>query len=1376
MSKTNKDKTVILSKNLFPVVGIGASAGGLEAFKKLVGAIPENSGMAYILVQHLHPEYDSALPEILQKITKIPVLEISDNVHVEPDHIYVIPSNKMLVASDGILQLSPRLNKERINLPINLFFSSLAAVHQSHSIGVILSGTGKDGTIGFRDIKDNGGITFAQDVASASYDGMPQNAVDADVVDFILSPEKIPAKLIELQKSFQISSLGDDSDPKDNLNEHVFRQILALLKVRVNVDFAYYKQTTVRRRIIRRMVMLSLESISAYLEHLKKDKTELDILFHDLLIPVTSFFRDTHAFETFCETILPDILKDKSNSNPVRIWVTACSTGQEAYSMAICLHEFLSYNISNIKVQIFATDISLKSINKARTGIYSKRELEGISENRLHQFFNKKDGDYQVKKTVRDMCVFAEHNFLKDPPFARMDLISCRNVLIYFQPFLQKKAFNMFHYALKDKGTLWLGKSESTGSSSELFVPFGKKDKFYTRKSISSRLVNLSNERQETALGGDSYAFNRINVKTEDYQKVADDILLCNYTPVGVVVNEQSDIVQFRGLTGEFLEASPGKASLNVLKMAKEGLAFELRNALHKARISKEPVVKEGIPIDKGKKLVTIEVIPLLNIIDLHFLILFKGRPAVSSQQSSSGSFEPADKKADIAKDLRIKQLEKELSRARDDMRSITEEQEAANEELQSANEELLSGSEELQSLNEELETSKEELQSSNEELVTVNQELFETNEQLHQNRKFTETTISSLHESLLVLDKDYCVKSASSSFYKTHDTTEEETLGKNIFELQNNSWDIPELRKGLINIQRNKEKAIELEITPTLPVVGERVISINLRMVNREDTGEYLILMALEDITSKRNEEKLLAEKAEGVLENRRLLHSFLTTAPALCAILSVPDYVFEFANTSYLQFTGHKDLVGKTLKDTMPELEAQGFYKLLDDVYKTGKPFIGKEIPLTLNTGNPKTQHTFLNFSYQLFKNSQGKPEGIFVFAYDVTEQVMARKKIEDSEKRFSNILLHSPMGTAILKGPEMIIEVANPVIMDMWGKGNSVAGKRLLEVLPEIKDQGAEEIYNGVYLGGKPFYGYEMEFSLVVNDLLEICFFNFIYQPYTEVDGTISGVTILATDVTEVVKVKRVIKKAQEEFAEELQKQIDERIKLEVQKNRFISMASHELKTPVTSIKGYTQVLQQKFKKAGNIEAEAFLAKMDKQINKLTSLINDLLDSTKVTQGQLKYNEELFNFNDLADEIVDEMQQTTKSHTIELNLGDTKMILGDRNRIGQVIINMLSNAIKYSPRANQIMVSTSIEKSNLKFNVQDFGIGISKESQLSVFDQFFRVNGILQDTFAGLGLGLFIASEIVKRHNGLMSVKSIEGKGSTFSFTLPFGKQLH
>ena len=854
----NKDKTKLLSSNLFPVVGVGASAGGLEAFKRLIKAIPEDSGMAYILVQHLEPTHESILVDLLQRVTNIPVHEITNNVRVKPDQIYIIPSNKLLTATDGVLQLSPRPPKNEKNMPIDVFFTSLAEVHLSNAIGVVLSGTATDGTLGLKAIKDHGGITFAQEQQSAAFDGMPQSAIDAEVVDFILTPEEISLQLARLNKTFK-SSLGTDKDDLELTkltNEDAFRQLLSLIRIQKKVDFTYYKQTTIRRRIVRRMGLNKIDNISDYLTYFKENKTEQDILYQDLLIPVTEFFRDPKTYELLCETIFPLLLREREERDSFRIWIAGCSTGEEPYSIAMCLYEYLGDKAVDTKIQIFATDVSDKAITKARTGIYTKREVAGLSANRLQNYFTKVNGSFQINKFIRDICVFACHNFLKDPPFAKMDLISCRNVLIYMESILQKKALTTFHYALKENGYLLLGKSETTGPAADLFTAFGKNAKIYSRKSVAAKYFHVVADPNEKAVKGKVHSLGK-EVGRDDFQKSADDILLSKYTPPGVLVNEQLDIVQFRGSTGVWLEPSPGKPSMNVLKMAREGLAFELRNALHKVKESNKPLVKENIPIQfMGKQqLVTIEVIPLVNTVEPHFLILFKDTLFSSGLTDRvQGDSQPLA--PEILKSLEsehIKRLENELTQVREDMRHITEDQEAVNEELQSANEELLSGSEELQSLNEELETSKEEIQSTNEELTTLNQELFDRNEQLNLSRIYSESIVATIREPLIILDRNMRVKTANRSYYNKFNTTEEETEGELFHRLENGQWDILPLRSILENILSGENKVIDFEIKQTFSFMGERTMLLNASRIFRKDNAEQLILLAIEDVTEVR-------------------------------------------------------------------------------------------------------------------------------------------------------------------------------------------------------------------------------------------------------------------------------------------------------------------------------------------------------------------------------------------------------------------------------------------------------------------------------------------------------------------------------------------
>jgi two-component system CheB/CheR fusion protein len=1601
MAKTFKKIPKKQCENLFPVVGIGASAGGLDAFKKLIQSIPEKSGMAYILVQHLHPGYESTLPEILQRETKIPVVEISNKVQVEPDFIYVIPSNKLLIATDGILKLSPRPTAKINNLPIDLFFSSLAEVHQSQSIGVILSGTGSDGTIGLEEIKTHGGFTFAQDPETASYGTMPKSAIDAGIIDYVLAPQKIPGKLKELQKSFEFADQYQKKSGDDTSNEGVFKLILALLKMRVDVDFNFYKQSTIRRRIERRIVMHKLKNIREYLRYLKNNATELDLLFQDLLIQVTSFFRDPDAFDVLSKKILAETVKTNITDNTLRIWVPACATGQEAYSIAMCLSEYLNKQGSAIKVKIFATDLSEKAITKARAGIYSEAETEGVSESRLQQFFTKTNGNYSLKKTVRNMCVFAVHNFLKDPPFAKMHLISCRNALIYFEPFLQKKALTIFHYSLIPKGFLFLGKSETVGDGSDIFSTFDKKNKFYSQKPVHGGFINVVSQRNENAFNTKNYFLSAKEEKTDDFQKNADEILLSKFTPVGVVVNDQYDIVQFRGSTGGYLEPSPGKASLNVMKMAREGLGFEIRNALENAKSTGEPFIRQGIPINKGKKLVTLEVIPLLNTIDLYYLILFSDASSGSAtneevnenNSKAKVAKQPARKKRD-PRDIRLEQLEKELAQVRRDMLRITEDQEAVNEELQSSNEELLSGSEELQTLNEEMETSKEELQSTNEELITINQELNDRNDELDKLRKFSESVISILHEPLLVLDKDFVIKMANAAFYKTFKITEEETLGKVIFELQDSKWDITGLRKELRNTRKEKGPMKEIEKEHTFPTIGTRDICFNIQMLYKEG-AEPLILLALGDITETkkqhilRESEKKFRELVEGLpvavylcdaegyitqyndsvvelwgckpeigkdkwgiwkgltKEGKRMplkeypvaialkegritnpeiiverpdgqrrnvipypkliynednkitgcintmiditdqvnikklvqqhadrMKSFFMQTPAILCILKGPEYVFELANPLYRKLIGDIDPIGKKLLDVLPELKEQGFMEGLDKVYMTGQSYIRKEVPFIFEKIKGKPIKSYFDFSNQVYKNALGETEGILVFAYDVTEKVLARTQLEQNAELTQKLFMNSPAFMCTLRGPKHIYDLVNPACQKMFGS-KQIVGKPIAEVL---SDQGGESICKAVdkvYQTGEMFVATEARLWVAYDEglLPEERYFNFSCQPIYDENKKITGIQVIGYEVTHEVlakkkseaqlrlilesipqitisltargkitffnqyaldyfgltmeeaisgggwikiihpdELKAVISKAEhclisgEDFYKEsrlrrnsdgkyvwhlmratpikdgkgnaiiswvgVATDIQEQKIKEQKKDEFISIASHEMKTPLTSANGYLQLLERMLD--GNNTQAAFLAnKALKSVTRLNNLITELLQVNKIQYGKLNYNITTFDFNKMVDETIEDQRNASPDYTIIKKGKIASEITGDRERLQQVVINLVSNGIKYSPGQKEILVTIKEKTGDLIFSVKDNGIGISKENFENVFKRFFRVPDQAMQ-FQGMGIGLYISSEIIKRHGGRMWVESKREKGSIFYFSIPLGRK--
>jgi len=864
----NKENTSTIN---FPVVGIGASAGGLDAFKKLLQNVPVKSGMAYVLVQHLAPAHESLLPEILARETQIPVHEITDDINLAPDNIYIIPENKILTAYDGKLRLEARELGNSTPMPIDIFFNSLADVHHGFSRGVVLSGTGYDGTIGLMTIKERGGSTFVQNPESAAFDGMPLSAIRAGAADFVLEAEEIPAHLLNIDLAYESSHAYTDLDLNlQKSDDDNFKQIIRVLKYRTGHDFSHYKQPTIRRRIARRMVITKMHSPDAYYNLLRNNVSEQDALFNDVLIPVSYFFRDSKIFATLPETVLPHIMQNKSPEGSIRMWVAGCSTGEEAYSIAICLHEYLGDQLSDMKVQIFASDLSENVINKARTGIYTRQEVQNVSERRLRKYFTKIESLYHVNKEVRDMCVFAVHNFVKDPPFAKMDLISCRNVLIYLDPFLQKKALNTFHYSLREQGVLFLGKSETTATVPALFEPLIKNHKIFLRRNTSDNFIAMGVERSEKIVPGKPQALQKKTSLEPDFFKLAKEVLFSDFTPAAVIIDENKEILHFHANTEPFLIQQPGKPNFNLYKMAREGIVFELRTAIVKCKNTHQRVKKENVPL-KGKDYkVNFEVVPLGdNEVDNYYLILFQQSNPVVVQKMSA-------RQRKSEESLRIKQLEAEIEQMRDDIRKVSEDQEVANEELQSANEELLSNSEELQTLNEELETSAEELQSNNEELITVNDELMDRQAQLSMSRLYSEAIIETIREPLVVLNSKLRVRSANAAFYKYFKTSEQEIEGRVVFDTIQGTWNTDEFKDKVSRVLPDRIKLEDIEITLSVPDMGTRTILVNIRPIINDNLNEQLILIALEDISDIRAANMSLLQNNRELEENNRELTSF--------------------------------------------------------------------------------------------------------------------------------------------------------------------------------------------------------------------------------------------------------------------------------------------------------------------------------------------------------------------------------------------------------------------------------------------------------------------------------------------------------------------
>lgn len=718
----------------FPIVGVGASAGGLEAFIQLIKPLPPKPGMAFVLIQHLDPTHDSFLSELLARNTRIPVSQARQGERVQVDHVYVIPPNTNLSLVNGMLHLQPRTDQQRVHMPVDYFLRSLAREKSSRAIGIILSGTASDGTLGLKEIKGEGGITFAQTARSAKYDGMPRNAISAGCVDFVLPPEEIGRELARIGTHPYVARPLTDVTAElippgpDQLGK-IFKLLLELSAV----DFTHYKDSTVRRRIARRMLLHKVTLLADYLKLLLQNKGELEALYHDILINVTQFFRDPSTFEILKRRIFPRILHDRTDHGAIRLWVSGCSTGEEAYSLAISLVEFLEEKARHVPIQIFATDISTNGMAKARQGIYDKGIEHDVSPERLQRFFVKFDSGYQISKSIRDLCVFAKQNVTNDPPFSNLDLVSCRNVLIYMTSLLQKKVLSVFHYALQPHGYLLLGPSETIGGAADLFSLEDRRHKIYAKKGGRRPLeVGLRSTAARARAKPEVPAEEVGLLPAQDLQKEADHIVLNQFSPAGVIVDEHFEILQFRGRTSPFLEPAPGSPTVSLLKMAREDLHPSLHAALRRVKARRGPVRVEGavLKVEGQTRGVRIEVIPLQRGSakkGTHYLVLFDLLPP--SPEVEQGLEKRGQAASRHARELA--RLRRELSESKTYLQSIIEEQDATNEELKSANEEIQSSNEELQSTNEELETAREELQSTNEELTTLNEEVQNRNVEL---------------------------------------------------------------------------------------------------------------------------------------------------------------------------------------------------------------------------------------------------------------------------------------------------------------------------------------------------------------------------------------------------------------------------------------------------------------------------------------------------------------------------------------------------------------------------------------------------------------------------------------------------------------------
>ena len=825
------------------IVGIGASAGGLQAFKTFFINMPADSGLAFVLVQHLDPQHRSMLVELLSGATAMPVIEAADRMTVAADHVYVIPPNATLRIADGALQVSTPAPAREHRRPIDTFFLTLAEDQKENAVCVILAGSGSDGSVGLRAIKEQGGLTIAQaDFDEHAMSGMPMSAAATGFVDYVLSVEEMPAKLLEYSRHLLTVQPRKGADgTRQDTSEHLAK-ICALLRAKVGHDFSHYKEKTLIRRIQRRMQVLQIDATPDYITLMRTDPREGELLFRELLIGVTHFFRDPPAFEALETQVIPHLIHDKDADDTIRVWIPACATGEEAYSIAILLRE-AARRMGNLpRFQLFATDIDENAIAVARAARYHNSLLADIAPERLQRWFVADGEQLCPIKEIREMCVFSTHSLIKDPPFSRLDLISCRNLLIYLNSTLQERLIRIFHYALTPGGYLFLGNSEHTTRQGKLFEAQDQKHRIFKRRDAPSSLPPSAFQRDAAMHPLDRTLPNENSVE-EAARRVME-----RHIPAYVVVDRNHEVLRFSGQTDKYIEPVPGPASLNLFNLIRKTLRPAARAGLANAAATGKPVVHEAlvIEVNGGRHLIDLLVDPMPEAGSGLFVVAFRDRGQWESRYRGRA-----------ADALPAETLEGELQTIRERLQTTTEQFESANEELKSANEEYQSVNEELQSTNEELETSKEEMQSINEELQTVNAELNNKNDALIRSNSDFKNLLDSTQIATLFLDRHLRIKTFTPSMTDLFHLRDSDR-GRPVSDMASRfSYD--DLRKDAMRVMRDLS-VVEREVN--VEVDGLSFL-MRLRPYRTVDDVIDGVVITFVDITSRRRSEIILREHA---------------------------------------------------------------------------------------------------------------------------------------------------------------------------------------------------------------------------------------------------------------------------------------------------------------------------------------------------------------------------------------------------------------------------------------------------------------------------------------------------------------------------------
>lgn len=1312
--------------NRFFIVGIGASAGGLEAFLELLRALPLSTGMAFVVVQHLEPNYESQLAEILSRATPMPVVQAAEGMSVQPNHVYVIPPNTVMIIREKALRLAPRSQSKKPYYPIDAFFESLANDQGVNAVGVVLSGGASDGAEGIRAIKRRGGITFSQDEQSAKSGGMPHSAIATGAVDFVLPPARIAEELTKIESNPYLTL------PPEQLDEPVvpvetdgeLQKIFDLVQHATSVDFSQYKQSTIRRRIGRRLVVHHLSALGEYVQFLEDNPSEIDALYRDLLISVTSFFREPKMFEALGKAIT-EYIEARPGNEGFRLWVPGCATGEEAYSIAVTVFEILQDSRKEFPLQVFGTDISESAIDRARAGIYSEKIQDNISPERLRRFFSRSDSGYRISQQIRESCVFARHDLTSDPPFSHMDLVSCRNVFIYLSAALQQRVLPALHYSLKANALLVLGSAETVGNRSDLFATLDSDHRIYTKKSVPARFMMEPKIRQpqERLAPSDSSPRNRLHIPAVlELEGRAARILRDLYSPPGVLIDADMQVLYLHGQTGFYLDQAPGDTNLNLLRLVRENLVFPLRNAVEEALSSKQPVHESGIQVgrDGETRTIRLSVIPISDE-PRSCLVLFEDESPLHNGQPAGSRASSQDTSA---LELRFAHAERELAQTRDYLRKIIEQHEATTEELRAANEEARSSNEELQSTNEELRTAKEELQSSNEELTTINDELKHRNQELDVTTNDLSNILNAATIPIAMVGMDLRLRRFTPAA--------ERVLGLASSDIGRPISEIPHA------LQLDNLSELLLDTIQTLGVQQRRVQDRQgrwytlfvrpYRTIDDRIDGAVLALLDIDESVRALQQAEIARALADGIVET--VQHPLL--------VLDSDLHVSRANAAFYRVFSiGPEETLKQSIDDLgngqwkVPELR-----RLLEQALRRDVPFRDLELTHDFPGSGKKT----LRLNGRRIAGLQSADD-VLLAIEDVTDRQ------EAAEIQYRRLFESAKDGVIVLESPSGRVMDVNPYLLE-------------LSRYPKAE-------FLGRPFSELPLFLESEEMRRLVSETLGKGLTRYDSVPLRARDGRDAVVEIVANGYR--VKERSLIQVNIRDVTE--RRRSEEALRqsnLDLQ--QFAFAASHDLQEPLRTITSFLELFQRD--NEGKLGGKA-----DEQIQHITTaavrmrqLVLDLLGFSQAARADMKVTE--VHMEAVLATVIMNLQLAIQSTHADIAFDPLPVIDADEGQMLRLLQNLISNAIKYhGADPPRVHLSARHAGPEWIFSVSDNGIGLDPKYADHIFTVFKRLHG---REYPGTGIGLAVCKRILERHGGRIWVESKPGEGATFYFSLPDRKQ--